>query len=169
MKLKIVLLGAGSLFFESVLGELATTPELGASSVVLYDVDAAGMRRMKQAGRRIMQQTGAHLKLSSTNDLARALDGADYAISSIGVHGPNYAWHRIDSEVCARFGIMHTTGDTVGPSGVSQALRIIPIYVKIAREMAKRCPEAATWPQFTVPCHLLTSTPGVVTDPPHTV
>ena len=35
-----------------------------------------------------------------------------------------------------------TTGDTVGPSGLSQALRIIPIFVDIARDMEKYCPDA---------------------------
>ncbi len=140
MDRKIVLLGAGSRYFETVLAELALTPELAGCRVVLYDVDAKGMKLMQQAGRRILEKTGARLKLSSTSDLARALDGADFAISSIGVHGPDYAWHRLDSEACAPFGIMHTTGDTVGPSGLSQALRIIPIYMGIAREMQKRCP-----------------------------
>ena len=140
MDRKIVLLGAGSRYFETVLAELALTPDLAGCRVVLYDVDARGMRLMHQAGRRIFEKAGARLKLSSTTDLARALDGTDFAISSIGVHGPDYAWHRLDSEVCARFGIMHTTGDTVGPSGLSQALRIIPVYMAIAREMQKRCP-----------------------------
>ena len=142
MKRKIVLLGAGSRYFETVLAELALTPELAGCSVMLYDVDTKGMRLMKQAGRRIFDKVGARLTLSSTTDLARALDGADFAISSIGVHGPDYAWHRLDSEVCARFGIIHTTGDTAGPSGLSQALRIIPIYMKIARAMRKYCPRA---------------------------
>lgn len=141
MKRKIVLLGAGSHYFEIVLAELALTPELAGCSVALYDVDAKRMRLMKQVGRRIFEVTGADLKLSSSTDLARTLDGADFAISSIGVHGPRCAWHKLDSDVCARFGIIHTTGDTVGPSGFSQALRIIPIYMKIARAMKRYCPD----------------------------
>ena len=53
MKRRIVLLGAGSRYFETVLAELALTPELAGCSVMLYDVDAAGMGRTTRAGRRL--------------------------------------------------------------------------------------------------------------------
>ncbi|NOZ22638.1 MAG: hypothetical protein GXP25_16295, partial [Planctomycetes bacterium] len=140
MNRKIVLIGAGSRYFEAVIGELAVTPELAGCSIALYDIDKGRMELIKQAGKRIIKGAKADLKLTSTTSLARALDGADYAISSIGVHGPDASWHRVDSEVCAKFGIIHTTGDTVGPSGFSQGLRIIPIYLRIARAMRKYCP-----------------------------
>jgi len=142
MSQKIVLLGGGSRYFESVIGELAITPELEDSSVVLYDVAQEGMRLIERAGRRILEERGAGLTLTSTTELPRALEGADVAISSIGVHGPGGVWHKMDSDVCARFGIIHTTGDTIGPSGLSQGLRIIPIYLEIARAMEKYCPDA---------------------------
>jgi len=142
MKRKIVLLGGGSFYFEQVIGELATTPELAGCSVVLYDVDPKRMGLVRRAGQRIMAAVGAKLKLTATTDLARALDGADFAISSIGVHGPGQRWHKIDVDVCARFGIVHTTGDSVGPSGVSQGLRIIPAYLDVARQMKRYCPDA---------------------------
>lgn len=140
MNRKIVLIGAGSRYFEYVLGELATTPELAGCSVALYDINKERMDLIFQVGKRIVEKTKADLKLSSTTQMARALDGADFAISSIGVHGPGASWHKLDSEVCARFGIIHTTGDTVGPSGFSQGLRLIPIYLRIAEAMKKLCP-----------------------------
>ena len=141
MKRKIVLLGAGSGYFEYVIAELALTPELAGCTLMLHDIDAKRMALMKQVGRRIIAKTAAKLALRSTTQLSRALDGADVAISSIGVHGPNARWHKLDCDVCARFGIIHTTGDTVGPAGLSQGLRIIPIYIKIAQAMKKYCPD----------------------------
>ena len=140
MKRKIVLLGGGSAYHESVIGELAVTKELEGCSVVLYDVDKKRMDLVRRAGQRIVEMVGAKLKLAATTDLARALDSADYAIASIGVHGPGQRWHKTDVDVCARFGIIHTTGDTVGPAGISQGLRIIPIFVAIARQMKRYCP-----------------------------
>ena len=141
MKRKIVLLGAGSRYFEFVLGEFAVAPELAGCAVVMYDIDRKRMNLIRQVGRRVLAKTQARIRLSATTDLARALDGADFAISSIGVHGPNASWHRIDQEVCAEFGIIHTTGDSVGPAGISQGLRSIPIYVEIARAMTRYCPD----------------------------
>jgi len=140
--LKIVLLGGGSLYFESVIAEIATTPELHGSRVVLYDIDARRMDLIRRVGERISAKTGSELAISATGQLGRALDGADFAIASIGVHGPKATWHKQDSDVAAQFGIIHTTGDTVGPGGLSQGLRIIPIFVHIARNMEKYCPQA---------------------------
>jgi alpha-galactosidase len=95
-----------------------------------------------RVGLRINEVTKAGMRLSTTTHLARALAGANYCIASIGVHGPKFAWHKLDCDVVAKFGIMQTTGDTVGPSGVSQGLRIIPIFLQIARAMEKYCPDA---------------------------
>lgn len=50
--MKIVLLGAGSLFFEAVIIEIARTPELYGADVVLYDIDEERMKLIEQVGRR---------------------------------------------------------------------------------------------------------------------
>jgi len=142
LKRKIVMLGGGSGYFETVIAELGLAKELAGCSAVLYDIDKTRMSLVRRASQRILDKLKADIRLTSTTDLARALDGADYAISSIGVHGPNVRWHHMDCEVARKFGIIHTTGDTVGPAGISQGLRIIPIYLKIATEMTKRCPAA---------------------------
>jgi len=140
--MKIALLGGGSLYFETVIAELASTPELAGSEVVLYDIDAKRMDMIYRVGLRIIIKTKAKMRLSATTSLPRALDGANFAIASIGVHGPKAGWHKLDSDVAAQFGIIHTTGDTIGPSGLSQALRIIPIFLQIAHAMEKYCPNA---------------------------
>ena len=141
MKRKIVLLGGGSGYFEGVVGEFCVTPELAGFSVVMYDINKKRMNLVRRAAGRIIEKTGAKIKLTTTMDLARALDGADIAISSIGAQGPRAEWHRLDCQVAARFGIIHTTGDTVGPAGLSQGLRTIPIYIEIARAMERSCPD----------------------------
>jgi len=140
MKRKVTLVGAGSRYFEFVIAEIATTESLRGFELMLFDVDRKRMDLIKKVAYRILEKTGAKLTIRSTTQLARALDGADFAVSSIGVHGPDAAWHALDSQVAARFGIIHTTGDTVGPGGISQGLRIIPVYMKIARAMEKYCP-----------------------------
>ncbi|MCX6969984.1 MAG: hypothetical protein NTV93_07495 [Verrucomicrobia bacterium] len=139
--MKIVFLGAGSHFFESVLLEISQTETLHGSEICLYDINRERMEVIRALGGRISDHFKAGLRLRVASELADALDGADAAVSSIGVHGPGFAWHRLDVEAVAQLGIMQTTGDTVGPSGISQGLRIIPIYLEIAAEMEKRCPD----------------------------
>lgn len=140
LMMKISLLGAGSLFFEGVIQEIARTPELHGAEISLHDIDEKRMLLIEQVGKRINEHFKAGLKISSTLERARALDGARAVITSIGVHGYGQQWHKKDVDAVAKFGIMQTTGDSVGPSGISQGLRIIPIFVDIASDMERYCP-----------------------------
>jgi alpha-galactosidase len=138
---KIVLLGGGSGFFRTVIGELAITEELSGSDVVFYDVQEPHMEIIAKYGRRAVEQTGVKLNISWTTDLAKAVDGADFAVSSIGVSGPNRKYHELDITIPAKYGIYQTTGDTTGPGGLFAGFRSIPIFLGICREMEKRCPD----------------------------
>jgi len=138
---KIVLLGGGSAFFRTVIGELAITEELSGSDVVFYDIQEPPMEMIAKYGRRAVQQTGVDLNISWTTDLAEAVDGADFAVSSIGVSGPDRKYHELDITIPAKYGIFQTTGDTTGPGGLFAGFRSIPIFLGICREMEKRCPD----------------------------
>ncbi len=138
---KIVLLGGGSAFFRTVIGELAVTEELSGSDVVFHDTQEQHMEIIAKYGRRVAEETGVDLNISWTTDLAKAVDGADFAVSSIGVSGPNRIYHELDITIPAKYGVFQTTGDTTGPGGLFAGFRSIPIFLKICREMEKRCPE----------------------------
>src|SRR5205823_2951733 len=49
---------------------------------------------------------------------------------------------RLDLDIPERYGIYQSVGDTVGPGGLSRALRNVPAMVGIARAMEQRCPSA---------------------------
>ena len=49
---------------------------------------------------------------------------------------------RHDLEIPERHGIKQSVGDTVGPGGITRALRNIPVLVGIARDMEAVCPDA---------------------------
>lgn len=138
---KIVLLGGGSAFFRTVIGELAITEELSGSDVVFYDTQETHMEIIAKYGRQAAEQTGVDLRISWTTDLAEAVDGADFAVSSIGVSGPDRKYHKLDITIPAKYGVFQTTGDTTGPGGLFAGFRSIPIFLEICREMEKRCPE----------------------------
>ena len=48
----------------------------------------------------------------------------------------------VDLDVPARHGIRQSVGDSVGPGGISRALRNIPVLVGIGRDMEELCPDA---------------------------
>ena len=144
---KIVCLGAGSAYFRSVLSDLAVAEGLAGSEITLYDIDLEKLELMARLGRRLAEEAGMGLRVRPCADLAEAVDGADFAISSIGGVGPSgedvYATsvRRGDILIPARYGIFQIVGDTGGPAGMMMGLRSIPIYLSICREMEKRCPE----------------------------
>lgn len=139
--MKITYIGAGSHFFELVSIEIAQTEELHGSTICLYDIASEPAELTAAVSRRLSAHYGASLNFKICSDLGEALDGADAVVSSIGVHGPGQSWHQLDVEAVAALGIMQTTGDTVGPTGFSQALRIIPPYLELARAMEIHCPD----------------------------
>jgi alpha-galactosidase len=145
---KIVCLGGGSVYFHWGMIDLVTQPELAGSEIVLYDLDAEKVRIVAAMAKRLVREAGTRMKVRTTTGLADAVDGADFAISSIGGSGaevtPNvYAsrFHDADMRIPAKYGIHQVIGDTAGPAGMMMGLRSIPAYLRICREMEKRCPK----------------------------
>ena len=146
---KIVCLGGGSLYFPRALGDFALEEELAGSEIVLYDIDGEKAEQMATLGRRLAEQAGTRLTVRATADLADAVDGAHFAVSSIGGSGaeitPNVYgsyYHSADMHIPARYGIHQAIGDTAGPAGMMMGLRAVPAYIAICRAMERRCPGA---------------------------
>jgi 6-phospho-beta-glucosidase len=99
---KIVLLGGGSAFFKTVIEEFATADEMSGSEITLYDTSSQNMELMGEYGQKVFQKTGIDLNVSWTTDLAKAVDGADFAVSSIGVSGPDRKFHELDITIPAK-------------------------------------------------------------------
>ena len=144
---KIACLGGGSMYFARALPDLAVVPGIAGSEITLYDIDLEKAQIMARHGARLAVLSGTGLKVRATETLADAIDGADFAITSIGGSGASigtvYAtgYHMQDILIPARYGIYQIVGDTGGPAGMMMGLRSIPIYMNICREMEKRCPE----------------------------
>jgi len=144
---KIVCLGGGSLYFARALPDIAVVEGLAGSEVVLYDIDREKSELMAAFGRRLAERSGTGLRVRACHELAEAVDGADFAISSIGGAGASAGSiygtgpHMQDVMIPARYGIYQLTADTAGPGGLMMGLRSIPAYISICREMEKRCPD----------------------------
>lgn len=149
MKPKVVCLGAGSLYFPRAIGDLVLREDMADAEIVLYDLDDAKAGKMAAMGRRLSGEAGKGVRVRAVKSLERALDGADFAISSIGGSGAEICsdvyhsyYHNCDMYIPARYGIQQVVGDTAGPAGLMMGLRSIPAYLQICSEMEKRCPGA---------------------------
>ncbi len=138
---RIVIIGGGSYQWAPTLVlDIANMPALQDAELVLMDVDPAPLPKMVELVEHVAKLRGIGLCATSTTDRRAALEGADYVVVTISTGG--FASMRHDLEVPARHGIRQSVGDTVGPGGVSRALRNIPVLVDIARDMERLCPDA---------------------------
>lgn len=138
---KVVLIGAGSTSFSpSVLASMIQTPELAGSTLALVDVDPDILHILVAVAERVVAQTGADLRIEGATDRREVLPGADFVIATFAAGG-TASW-LLDIAIPARYGLAQPVGDSVGPGGLSRALRHVPVAVAIARDMAELCPDA---------------------------
>lgn len=137
---RICIVGGGSFNWTPVLlQDLALTPGL-AGEVVLYDIAPEPLEEMRRLGERIVEAAGAELTIEATTERGEALQDADVVVVTINVGGLRAMQH--DLEIPAKYGVIQSVGDTVGPGGLARALRNIPVVVEIARDMQRVCPDA---------------------------
>ncbi len=152
---KITFIGAGStVFARNLLGDILSYPELANATIALHDIDPERLRTTQVVAGRIAQALGAHPTIEATLDRRAALDGADYAISMFQVAGykPGTV---VDFEVPKKYGLRQTIADTLGIGGIFRALRTIPVFLDICREMAELCPNV-TFLNYVNPMAMIT-------------
>jgi alpha-galactosidase len=139
---KITFIGAGStVFAKNLLGDILSYPELAEATITLMDIDPERLRTTQVVAERTAQALSARPKIEATLDRRLALDGADYVIAmfQIGGYKPGTV---IDFELPKTYGLRQTIADTLGIGGIFRALRTIPVFLEITKEMEDLCPQA---------------------------
>lgn len=138
---KIAFLGAGStVFAKDLLTDILTFPELAEATIALHDIDPVRLETTLRVGQWVAMTLGVDPKIEAHLDRRAALDGADYAIGMFQVGGYKPCTVT-DFEVPKRFGLRQTIGDTLGIGGIMRALRTIPVYLEMCRDMEELCPD----------------------------
>ncbi len=138
--MKIVFLGAGSFFFQNLFTDVLAIPGCDGGEMALVDIDAERLDLAERLGRRIVDVTGRRWSVTATTDRRQVLAGADYIINCIEVSG--VACVRHDNDIPARYGVDQCIGDTVGPGGLFKALRTVPVFLDVLRDVESLCPGA---------------------------
>src|SRR5690348_16013007 len=138
-RMKVTIVGGGSAQWVPILvDDIVITPCLVGAELVLEDVDAARLERTRQYAEHVAGLAGSGVSVRATTDLDDALTGADFVVVCISTGGLDSMARDLD--VSEQFGIPLPIGDTVGPAGISRALRNVPVLIGIARAMERCCP-----------------------------
>lgn len=163
-KIKVAFIGAGSFFTPRVLSDILQTPGQQGGTFALVDTDATrlklGVRLVKQL---LKESGGPKWKVEASTDRTEVLKGSDYVISCIEVSGA--ACVEMDNDIPLKYGIDQCIGDTIGPGGLFKALRTIPAWVDILRDIERLAPQAIVM-NYTNPMAMLCTAAARVTTLP---
>ncbi|WP_176012715.1 alpha-glucosidase/alpha-galactosidase [Victivallis sp. Marseille-Q1083] len=139
--LKIVFMGAGSGFFQPLLTDVMNIPGAETGEVGIVDINAERLALAEQLGNKILKAMGkTGWKLTATTNRLEVLPGADYVINCIEVSGTSCV--RFDNDIPAEYGVHQCIGDTIGPGGLFKALRTVPVFLALLKDVEKYCPDA---------------------------
>jgi alpha-galactosidase len=139
--LKIVHVGAGSFAWTgNLLPNIFGTEQLRNSELVMLDLSPEPLELTHRLALKYRDLSGFATKITKTNDQTEAFRDADFVIVTITTGGLRAMEH--DLSIPEKYGIFMTVGDTGGPSGLSRALRGVPVFLQMAQAMEKLCPQA---------------------------
>jgi alpha-galactosidase len=154
--IKLVLIGGGSYGWTyRFITDIACIPELHGMHIVLQDINPEALKLVKSLCDKISDAMNARLRIETSTLLESCLPGADFVGLTISTGGDDA--NVLDSSIPAKYGVLQTVADTVGPGGWSRALRNIPVVVDIIRKVEKYAPNA-WFMNYSNPMTVLTRT-----------
>ncbi len=138
---KICYIGGGSRQWAWVFMKDLCFEKETAGTIRLYDLNMEAARANEALGNRILEENNpGRWKFVAEPSLQKALEGSDFVIISI-LPG-DFEYMAVDVHAPEKYGIYQSVGDTVGPGGLSRALRTVPMYQEIARAIKQWAPDA---------------------------
>ena len=150
--MKVAVVGGGGFrtpFVWEAVNEVAEAARV--EEVALHDVSRSRLDLIARVieGRR--REVGGGPPVRTTTELPDAIEGAEVVFCAIRVGG--LEGRVVDETVPLRHGVLGQ--ETVGPGGISFALRTVPVMLDVAATVAQRAPRA-WFLNFTNPAGLVT-------------
>lgn len=154
--IKLVLIGGGSYGWTyKFITDIACIPELHGMHIILQDINPEALNLVKSLCDKISDSLNAGLRIETSTKLETSLPGADFVGLTISTGGDEA--NVLDISIPAKYGILQTVGDTVGPGGWSRSLRNIPVVADIIKKVEKYAPRA-WFMNYSNPMTVLTRT-----------
>ena len=139
---KIAYIGGGSRGWAwGLMSDLAECADM-SGQVALYDIDFEAAKNNEVIGNKFNTAEGAksHWDYTAVETIGEALTGADFVV--ISILPATFDEMASDVHTPEKYGIYQSVGDTTGPGGIIRAMRTLPMFEEIAKNIKKYCPEA---------------------------
>jgi 6-phospho-beta-glucosidase len=151
--MKIAVVGSGSTYTPELVSGLSRERErLPLRELALHDIDEERREVVGALAGRMLARQGWDGELLLTDDLDRALDGADFVLIQLRVGGQQA---RLSDETvplaCGCIG-----QETTGAGGLAKALRTVPVVLEVAERVRERAASGAWIVDFTNPVGIVT-------------
>ena len=147
--MKLAVIGSGSTYTPELVSGLS---RLEVSELALHDIDAERREVVGALACRMLDAQGYSGGLELTDDLDRALNGADYVLIQIRVGGQEARLR--DETVPLACGCIGQ--ETTGAGGLAKAFRTVPVVLEIAERVRERAADGAWIVDFTNPVGIVT-------------
>jgi alpha-galactosidase len=138
---KVSIIGAGSMVFATeLISDILLTPALESGVFALVDIDAERLELSQRMAEYLIERSGRDWRVEASLDRKRVLAGSDYVINTIEVAGLANVRH--DYDIPLKYGVDQCIGDTIGPGGLFKALRTLPDWIDILRDVEQLAPRA---------------------------
>src|SRR5439155_493955 len=146
--MKLAVIGGGSTYTPELVAGLARERErLDLRELVLHDIDPERREVVGGLAGRMLDAAGYDGRLSVTDDLERALDGASFVLVQLRVGGQ--AARLTDETIPLACGCIGQ--ETTGAGGLGKALRTVPVVLEIAERVRELAADDAWIVDFTNP------------------
>jgi 6-phospho-beta-glucosidase len=151
--MKVAVVGGGSTYTPELVSGLSRERDrIDIGELVLHDIDSERRQVVGGMAARMLARQGFSGTLTVTDDLDRAVDGADFVLIQIRVGGQEA---RLSDETlplaCGCIG-----QETTGAGGFGKALRTVPVVLEIAERVRDGAADGAWIVDFTNPVGIVT-------------
>jgi len=151
--MKVAVVGGGSTYTPELVSGLSRERDrIDIRELVLHDIDAERREVVGGMAARMLDRQRFGGRLTVTDDLDRAVEGADFVLIQIRVGGQEA---RLSDETlplaCGCIG-----QETTGAGGFGKALRTVPVVLEIAERVRERAADGAWIVDFTNPVGIVT-------------
>ncbi|MHB9144360.1 MAG: family 4 glycosyl hydrolase [Symbiobacteriia bacterium] len=157
---KIAIIGGASAYTpDIILGLIDHARDLAGSEIVLMDIDREHLDVIAALSRRLVEHAGADLRITHTTDRRQAVDQADFLLPQYRAGGLQGRY--LDETIPLQYGVIGQ--ETMGPGGLSFAMRAIPVALELAKDVQELAPKA-WWLNYANPTSMVTQALTWTTD-----